>query len=67
MKPKKLFHAIVVLGAALGGGCGEASEADAGARDAGEVIADAALDAALADDAGPMDDAGEEDAMVLIL
>ncbi len=68
MRPSKLFHTVVILGAALGGGCGSTSDSDAGAvADAGS-IADAAMDAALAVDAGGPDDAGEEeDGMVLIL
>jgi len=72
MRPKKLFHTIVVVGAALtGGACGSTPEdSDAGAvvADAGAMIADAAMDAAMDRDAGAPEDAGEdEDAMVLIL
>ncbi|MFK7987558.1 MAG: hypothetical protein AB8I08_16180 [Sandaracinaceae bacterium] len=68
MKPKKLFHAVVVVGATLVGGCGDDRTTDAGAvvdagTDAAVAIADAAMDAAT-----EPDDAGmEEDAMVLIL
>ncbi len=63
MKPKKLFHAIVVVGATLAGGCGDDTTTDAG-TDAGARIADAAMDAAAEpEDAG----AEDEDAMVLIL
>ncbi|MEZ4335657.1 MAG: hypothetical protein R3B82_03430 [Sandaracinaceae bacterium] len=63
MRPSKLFHTVVIVGAALTGGCGDGtSDTDAGA------IADAAMDAAAAVDAGEPVDAGEEeDAMVLIL
>ena len=67
MRPSKLFHAIVIVGAAMTGGCGASSDTDAGEpiADAGEAIADAAMDAATdPEDAGV--DAGE-DAMVLIL
>lgn len=69
MRPSKLFHTVVILGAALGGGCGSTSDSDAGAvADAGS-IADAAMDAAAAVDAGagPTDAGEEEDGMVLIL
>ncbi len=62
MRPSKLFHTVVIVGAALTGGCGDTADVDAGA------IADAAMDAAAAVDAGEPIDAGEEeDAMVLIL
>ena len=64
MRPSKLFHTVVIVGAALTGGCGDGSSGS----DAGEAIADAAMDAAAAVDAGEPVDAGEEeDAMVLIL
>ena len=78
MRPRKLFHTIVVLGATLTGGCGSTvDDDDAGSdaammlADAGDVtdagaVADAAMDAAMDNDAGGDFDAGE-DAMVLIL
>ncbi len=64
MRPTKLFHAIVVVGASLTA-CGGDDDvvADAG-TDAGRD-ASAAIDAAMNDDAGE-DDAGE-DAFVAIL
>ncbi len=64
MRPTKLFHAIVVVGASLTA-CGGDDDvvADAG-TDAGRD-ASAAIDAAMSDDAGE-DDAGE-DAFVAIL
>ncbi|MBX3272219.1 MAG: hypothetical protein KF729_18285 [Sandaracinaceae bacterium] len=64
MHPSKLFHTIVVVGAALTGGCDGGPAGD----DAGGALADAAMDAAAAIDAGEPVDAGEEeDGMVLIL
>lgn len=66
MRPTKLFHAIVVVGASLTA-CGGDDDvvADAGpGLDAGRD-ASAAIDAAMNDDAGE-DDAGE-DAFVAIL
>jgi hypothetical protein len=76
VKPSKLFHTVVIVGACLTGGCGDdRGTVDAGTppEDAGAMIADAAMDAAAsvpdageADDAGATDDAGQ-DAMVLIL
>jgi len=77
MRPSKLFHTVVIVGAALAGGCSDdRAVTDSGpplAQDAGTLIADAAMDAASAlpdagdvlDDAGMAD--GGEDAMVLIL
>lgn len=59
MKPVKLFHAIVVAGAALTG-CGDDDRVSTD-----DAVADAgsdAVDAAMSDDAG-----SEEDAFVAIL
>ena len=69
MKPAKLFHAIVVAGAALTG-CGDDDRisTDDAVADAGSVDAGEAVDAAMAVDAGSGEDAGsEEDAFVAIL
>lgn len=76
MRPSRLFHTIVILGASLGGACGSSTHGlDAGESSDAEAedarIADAARDAAI--DAGAIEDAGPEpfdagqDAMVLIL
>ena len=72
-RPRDLFAAIVVSGIALGAGCGDSSVPDdAGAMladasmDADSTRVDAAVDAGGPDDAGMLDDAGE-DAMVIIL
>ena len=67
MRPAKLFHAIVVAGAALGA-CGDDDDrgdtvvADAG-LDGGASDLGRAVDAAMAADLGP----DEEDAFVAIL
>jgi len=63
MKPAKLFHAIVITGAALTG-CGDDDRVatDDAVADAGSVDAGEAVDAAMGEDAG-----SEEDAFVAIL
>ena len=63
MKPSKLFHAIVVAGAALTG-CGDDDRVstDDAVADAGSVDAGEAVDAGMSEDAG-----SEEDAFVAIL
>lgn len=62
MKPSKLFHAIVVAGAALTG-CGDDDRVSTDAvADAGSMDAGAAVDAGMSEDAG-----SEEDAFVAIL
>lgn len=74
MKPAKLFHAIVVAGAALTA-CGDDDRttsddlvADGGRIDAGGAMDAGSDDAGAAVDAGMSDDAGsEEDAFVAIL
>jgi hypothetical protein len=75
MKPRRLFHTIVILGASLTSGCGgdgEGPVADTGPVDAGadsSMMADAsgAMDATAELDAMLPGDGGEEDGMVLIL
>lgn len=76
MRPSRLFHTIVIVGASLGGACGssthgmDASEPrDAEAEDAriADAARDAAMDAGVGEDAGPEPIDAGQDAMVLIL
>jgi len=70
MKVSKLFHAIVVVGAAVTGCAGDddARDVDAGGvADAGGEDAGMLADAGAAVDAGMSDAGEEEDAFVLIL